>query len=125
MHLFKLFSCISTSDFAFFTHAKNQISQTFIKPMGMEKFISFMCGLYVDCFVSLVHKGSNMSAHVLLNLLYKLRKRDKMRGIPSILSLFRKEFNKFNNSGARMLDSVGHMTIKLFCNHLSIIIILI
>ena len=29
-----------------------------------------------------------MSAHVLLNLLNKLRKRDKMRGLPSILFLF-------------------------------------
>ena len=29
-----------------------------------------------------------MSAHVLLNLLNKLGKRDKMRGLPSILSLF-------------------------------------
>ena len=29
-----------------------------------------------------------MSAHVLLNLLNKLRKRDKMRGLPSILSFF-------------------------------------
>ena len=28
-----------------------------------------------------------MSAHVLLNLLNKLGKRDKMRGLPSILSL--------------------------------------
>ena len=41
-----------------------------------------------------------MSAHVLLNLLNKLRKRDKRRGWPSILSLFRIEFNKFNNTGA-------------------------
>ena len=38
-----------------------------------------------------------MSAHVLLNLLNELGKRDKMRGLPSILSLFRNEFNKFNN----------------------------
>ena len=30
-----------------------------------------------------------MSAHVLLNLLNELGKRDKMRGLPSILSLFR------------------------------------
>ena len=37
-----------------------------------------------------------MSAHVLLNLLNELGKRDKMRGLPSILSLFRNEFNKFN-----------------------------
>ena len=29
-----------------------------------------------------------MSAHVLLNLLKELRKRDKMRGLLSILSLF-------------------------------------
>ena len=51
-----------------------------------------------------------MSAHVLLNLLNELRKIDKMRGLPSILSLFRNEFNKFNNTGARMLDSIYHMT---------------
>ena len=41
-----------------------------------------------------------MSAHVLLNLLNKLGKRDKMRGLPSILSLFRNKFNKFNNTRA-------------------------
>ena len=51
-----------------------------------------------------------MSAHVLLNLLNELRKRDKMRGLPSILFLFRNEFNKFNNTRARMLDSIYHMT---------------
>ena len=38
-----------------------------------------------------------MSAHVLLNLLKELGKRDKMRGLLSILSLFRNEYNKFNN----------------------------
>ena len=43
-----------------------------------------------------LHRGSYMSAHVLLNLLNELGKRDKMRGLPSILSLFRNEFNKFN-----------------------------
>ena len=31
------------------------------------------------------------------------------------LSLFRKEFNKFNNTGARMLDSVYH-DIKIISN---------
>ena len=51
-----------------------------------------------------------MCAHVLLNLLNELGKRDKMRGLPSILSLFRNEFNKFNNTRARMLDSIYHMT---------------
>ena len=53
-----------------------------------------------------------MSAHVLLNLLNELGKRDKMRGLPSILSLFRNEFNKFNNTSARMLDSFYHMTLR-------------
>ena len=56
-----------------------------------------------------------MSAQVLLNLLNELGKRDKMRGLPSILSLFRNEFNKFNDTRARMLDSIYHMTLRLFC----------
>ena len=51
-----------------------------------------------------------MSAHVLLNLLNELRKRYKMRGLLSILSLFRNKFNKFNNTRAGRLDSVYHMT---------------
>ena len=54
-----------------------------------------------------------MSAHVLLNLLNELWKRDKMRGLPSILSLFRNEFNKFNNTRARMLDSNLSYGIKI------------
>ena len=36
-----------------------------------------------------------MSTYVLLNLLNELRKSDKTRGLPSILSLFRNEYNKF------------------------------
>ena len=36
-----------------------------------------------------------MSAHVLLNLLNELGKSDKMREVPTILSLFRNKFNKF------------------------------
>ena len=67
-----------------------------------------------------------MSAHVLLNLLNELRKRDKMRGLPSILSLFRNEFNKFNNTRARMLDSIYHMTHTLkshfWCKNVIILI---
>ena len=34
-----------------------------------------------------------MSAHVLLNLLNELGKNDKMRGLSSILLLFRNEFD--------------------------------
>ena len=60
----------------------------------------------------ILYRGSYMSAHVLLNLLNELGKRDKMRGLPSILSLFRNEFDKFNNSRARMLYSIYHMTLR-------------
>ena len=52
-----------------------------------------------------------MSVHVLLNLLNKLRKKDQMRGLPSILSLFRNEFDKFNNTGSQMLDSIRAINI--------------
>ena len=51
---------------------------------------------------------SYVSAPVLLNLLNELGKRDKTH--------FHNEFNKFNNTGARMLDSVYHMTLKLLKN---------
>ena len=59
-----------------------------------------------------------MSAHVLLNLLNELMKRDKMRGLSSIISLFRNEFDKLNNFGARMFDSIlnksENATLELF-----------
>ena len=42
----------------------------------------------------------------------ELGKRDKMQGLVSILSLYRKEFNKFNNTRAPMLDSIYHMTLR-------------
>ena len=58
-----------------------------------------------------------MSAHVLLNLLNELGKRDKMRGLPSILSLFRNEFNKFNHTRARMLDSIYHIMTNTLKSH--------
>ena len=45
-----------------------------------------------------------MSAPVLLDLLNELRKRDKMQGFAAS--------NKFNNTGAGMLDSIYHMTLK-------------
>ena len=58
-----------------------------------------------------------MSAHVLLILLNELGKRDKMRSLPSILSLFRNEFDKFNNKGERMLDSIYHMALNYLKSH--------
>ena len=65
---------------------------------------------YQYLFPLVFHRGSNMSAHVLLNLSNELRKRDKMRGMPSILTLFRNKFNRFNKTRVRMLDSIYHMT---------------
>ena len=53
-----------------------------------------------------------MSTHVLLNLLNDLGKRDKMRGLLNILSLFRNEFNKFNDTRALMLDSIYTEALK-------------
>ena len=53
-----------------------------------------------------------MSAYVLLNLIIELGKRDKMRGLLSILSLFRNEFDKFNNTSGRMLDFFYHLTLR-------------
>ena len=57
-----------------------------------------------------------MSVHVLLNLLNELGKSGEIRGLPSILSLFRNEFNKFNKTGARMLDSIYHMALQFLIN---------
>ena len=60
--------------------------------------------------MQLRNRGSYMSAHILLNILNDLGKRDKMQGLPSILSIFRNNFNKFNNTRARILDSIYRMT---------------
>ena len=60
-----------------------------------------------------------MSAHVLLNLLNQLGKRDKMQGLSSILSFFCNEFNEFNNTIAQMLDSLYHITLRLLWNLIS------
>ena len=69
------------------------------------------CLIFTDHIQRLLNRGSYMSAHVLLNLLNELGKRDKMRGLPSILSHFCNSFDKFNNTRARMLDSIYHMTL--------------
>ena len=61
-----------------------------------------------------IYRGSYTSDHVLMNLLNQLGKRDEMRGLLSILSLFRNKFNKFNNTRAGMLYSIYHMKLKLF-----------
>ena len=60
-----------------------------------------------------------MSAHVLFNLLNKLREKwSKARLDENFNRFFPNEFNKFNNTGARMLDSIYHMTLKLLKNQI-------
>ena len=59
-----------------------------------------------------INRGSYTSAHVLLNLLNELGEKIRCEALPSILSFFPDEFNKFNNTGARMQDSIYHMTLK-------------
>ena len=49
------------------------------------------------------------------NLLNETGERDQMRDLPNILSLFCNKFNTFNNTSARMLDSIYHMTLSLLC----------
>ena len=44
-----------------------------------------------------------------------------MRDLSSILSLFRNEFDKFNNTRARTLDSIHHMALRLLRNLISAI----
>ena len=61
-----------------------------------------------------INRGSHMSAHVLLNLLNQLGKRDKMRGLLSIFFFFARSFNnKCDNTGARVLDYIHHMAFGL------------
>ena len=47
-----------------------------------------------------MNRGSYMGANMLVNLLNELGIRDKMHGLSSILSHFRNEFDKFNNTRA-------------------------
>ena len=57
----------------------------------------------------------------LLNLLNKLWRRDKMRGLQSISLLYHNEFNKFNNTGALMLDFIYCMLLTLPWNCLKVL----
>ena len=59
-----------------------------------------------------------MSSHVLLNLLNEFGKRDEMRGLPSIVSLFHNELDKFNITEERTIDSFYHMALKLLKNRI-------
>ena len=61
---------------------------------------------------NLFHSRSCLSAHLLFNLLNELGEKIRCEAVLSILSIS-SEFNKFNNTGARMQDSIlYHTTLK-------------
>ena len=63
------------------------IIQLYLKNCLPQLIFSFF-GAHSSSRMDVIYRGSYMSAHVLLNLLNEFGKRDKMRGLPSILSLF-------------------------------------
>ena len=58
-----------------------------------------------------------MSAHVLLKLLNELKKRDKMRGLSSILSFFRNEFNNIQQYRSTNVKFYLSMEVSKDANH--------
>ena len=54
-----------------------------------------------------------MSAHVLLKILNKLGKKIKCKACRAFYLFFCNEFNKSNNTRARVLDSIYHMTFRI------------
>ena len=62
-----------------------------------------------------------MSAHALLNLLNELGEKIRCEALPRSLSVSPNEFNKFNNTRARIQSSIYHMTLKsIFINNFCI-----
>ena len=59
---------------------------------------AFLQFITTDSLSELKNRESYKSAHFLLNFLNELMKSDKMRGLSTILSLFRKLLNKFSMS---------------------------
>ena len=54
----------------------------------------------------------------IIEFIKQVEEKIKMLGLPSILNLFRNKFNKFDNTGALMLDSIHHTNLKLIKNHI-------
>ena len=65
----------------FFKFCKNK---TLAKISKLTVFTQTNGSKSFEIFHNYINRGSYMSAHVLLNLLNELGKRDKMRGLPSI-----------------------------------------
>ena len=69
---------------------------------------SVICNCVLGRYI--VHWGSYMRVHVLLDSLNELEKKIKCEACRAFYLFFCKEFNKFNNTGVPMLDSVYHIT---------------
>ena len=67
--------------------------------------------VYIFCNVMMILRILH-ECSCFIELLNKLEKRDQLRGLPSILSLFPDKFNKFNNTGVRMLSYDNKITLK-------------
>ena len=57
-----------------------------------------------------MHRKSRL---INIEVIKRAVKRNEMRGLPRILSLFRDKPDRFNNTGARLLGSIYCMTLKL------------
>ena len=83
------------------------------KDLERTKIISVQVCYSYYYYFRVLNGGSYTIAHVILYLLNKLGKSDKMRGLLSIQSFFCYNFNEFNNTRARMLDSIYHMAFSI------------
>ena len=78
-----------------------------------------VCVLLVPVSLPLLGIGRSVVQRILhicscfIERIKRVGENDKMRGLSSILSRVRNEFNKFNNKGARMLDSIYRMTLNV------------
>ena len=83
----------------------------------MEGFPSLL-SLFRNMFI--VNRRPYMSTHVIFNSLNKVGNSDKMRGLPSISSLFCNEFNKFKIQEHKVkILFIIHFVIMMFNNMLN------
>ena len=86
-------------------------------PISVIENIHVTCIIYnpkkLKCFFSVhLYRESYVSAPVLLIVLNKIGKSDKMRGLSSILCCFATS-HKFHYTGARMIYYIYHTTFNL------------
>ena len=67
---------------------------------------------YMYSFEPLFYRTFSYVLKPALNLLNELRNRDILRGLLSIISLFRNEFYTLNNTGVPVLASMYYLIIK-------------